>query len=80
MQVHQFLAHVQPQLGVEGGERLVEQEQARARNHGAAKRDTLLLPARQLRRLAVEQRLDLQLPRDRLDLLAHPAHHRTAPR
>ena len=53
-------AHVDPQLGVEVGERLVEQEDLRVAHDGAAHRHALALPAGELARPAFEQVLDLQ--------------------
>ena len=55
----QFLdlgAHRDAQLGVEVGQRLVEQEHLRIAHDGAAHRDALALAAGQLPRIAVEQR------------------------
>ena len=53
-------AHLHPELGVEVGQRLVEQERLRLLDDRAADRDALALAARQLRRLAVEKMRDLQ--------------------
>ena len=50
-----FAPHFHAQLSIEIGQRLVHQADARLGHDGAAERDPLLLPARQLRRLAVEQ-------------------------
>ena len=67
-------AHVDAQLGVEVGQRLVEQEQQRIAHQRAAHRDALALAAGELRRLAVEQLADLQQRGDaRHRLLALPA-------
>ena len=52
--------HLDAQFGIEIGERLVEQEQQGIAHQGAAHRHALALTAGQLRRFAVEQRLDLQ--------------------
>src|SRR5205085_2616072 len=55
----QFLdlgAHRNPQLGVEVGQRLVEQKYLRIADDGAAHRDALTLAAGQLPRITVEQR------------------------
>ncbi len=49
-------SHVMAKLRVEVGQRLVHQAHRRLRDDRAAERDALLLPARKLRRLAVEQR------------------------
>jgi hypothetical protein len=65
-------AHVDPQPGVEVAERLVEQEEQGIAHQGAAHRDPLALAAGELRRLALEQAVDLQQcgdPRHRLVLL-----------
>ena len=53
-------AHVDPQLGVEVGERLVEQEDLRVAHQRPAHGDALALAAGELARLAVEQMADLQ--------------------
>ena len=63
LQLLQLGARFHAQLGVEIGERLVEQEQARLANDGARQRTALLLAARQLAGLAVEQMVDLDLAR-----------------
>jgi len=54
MQLLELDAHLHPQLGIEIGERLVEQEHARVTHDGAAKRDALALAAGELARLALE--------------------------
>ena len=46
--------------GIERGERLVEQEEARAHQQRAADRDALALAARELARPAVEQMADVE--------------------
>ena len=53
-------AHLHAQLGVEIGERLVHQEDARVAHQRPAERDALLLAARQLARLALEQVRDVE--------------------
>ncbi len=53
-------AHLHAQLGVEIGERLVEQEDLRIAHDRAAHGDALALPAGELARLAVEQFLDVE--------------------
>ena len=53
-------AHPVAELGVEVGERLVEQEQARVAHDGAADGDPLALAARQLARQALEQVADAE--------------------
>ena len=62
--------HLGAQLGVEVGERLVEQEHLRVAHDAAAERDALLLAAGQLARLAVEQFADPEDLHRALDLLA----------
>ncbi len=52
--------HLHPQLGVEIGQRFVEQEHRRLAHDGAAHRDPLPLPAGQRARLAVEVVRQLQ--------------------
>ncbi len=52
--------HLDPQLGIEIAQRLVEQEQFGIANDGAAHGHALALAARELAGLAVEQMLDLQ--------------------
>ena len=52
--------HLHPQLGVQVGERLVEQEHLRLTHDGAAHGDALALPAGEQARLAVEQFVQLQ--------------------
>ena len=53
-------AQFRAQLGVEVGQRLVEQEHVDVAHQRAADGDALALAAGELRRLALEQRLDLQ--------------------
>ena len=55
MQLGEFGAHMHPQLGVEIGQRLVEQKPERLAHDGASDRDALPLAAGQLSRLAPEQ-------------------------
>ena len=55
-----FDAHMDAQLGVEVGERLVEQKHVGLADDGAADGDTLALPAGQFAREAVEQGVELQ--------------------
>ena len=73
-------AHIAAQLGVEVGQRLVHQERRGAADHGASERHALALAARKLPGIAVEQRIELHLPRDvldrRLDLGFRLAAHR----
>ena len=62
-------AHVDAQLGVEVGQRLVEQEQGGVAHERPAHGDALALAAGELAGLALQQRLDLQQRRDPLDRL-----------
>ena len=57
-------AHLDPQLGVEIGKRLVEQEQRGIAYQRPSHGDALALAARKLGGLAVEQTFDLQEPGD----------------
>ena len=60
VQLGDFGAHLRAQLGVEVGQRLVEQEYRRVAHHRAAECDSLTLTARKRFRLAVQQVLDVQ--------------------
>src|SRR6185437_8827442 len=60
MQFLDFGAHRHPQLGIEVGQRLVEQEHLRIAHDGAPHRDALALAAGQLPGIAVEQRRQVQ--------------------
>ena len=53
-------AHLHAQLGVEVGQRLVEQEHLRVAHDGAAHGDALALAAGELARIAVEQRVEAE--------------------
>ena len=53
-------AHLEPKQGVEVRERLVHQQDVGLRGDRAGHRDTLALPAGELRRVAIEERLDVQ--------------------
>src|SRR6266702_1552197 len=55
-----FGTHCDAQLGIEVGQRLVEQEHLRIADDGAAHRDALALAARQLPGITVEQRRQRQ--------------------
>jgi len=59
LQLAQLDACLQAQLGIEVRQRLVEQEEPRLAHDRACQRTALLLAARQLSRLAVEQMLDV---------------------
>ena len=79
MQPLDFDADFDPQLGVEIGQRLVEQEHLGFAHQSAADGHALALAAGKLRGLAAEQMLDLQQlcdPQDRLlaRRLRHAAH------
>ncbi len=54
-------AHVAAKLGIEIGQRLVHQEGRGPAYDGARERDALALAARELARIAVEQRIELHL-------------------
>ena len=54
LQVLELASHVGAQLGVEVGDRLVEEEHLGFAHDGAADGGALLLPAAELYRLAVE--------------------------
>ena len=60
MQALQLHAHLHAQLRIQVGERLVEQEHLRVAHDGAPDGDALALPAGELPRLALEQRLDAE--------------------
>ena len=60
VQTLDLAAHLVAQLGVEVGERLVEQEQAGVAHDRAADRDALALAARELARQALEQARDVE--------------------
>ncbi len=55
--------HMAAQLGIEIGQRFVHQEHRRAADDRPCERDALALAARQLARIAIEQRLELDLLR-----------------
>ena len=55
MQLGDLGAHMYAQLGIEVGQRLVEQKPERLTHDGASDRHALPLAARQLSRLALEQ-------------------------
>ena len=63
----EFGAHVAAQLGVEIGQGFVHQERRRAADHRAGERHALTLAAGELPGIAIEQRIELHLPRDILD-------------
>ena len=67
LQALELHLHGAAQLLVERAERLVEQQQARPLDQRAGERDALLLPARQLLRLAVGERRQLRRLEDRVD-------------
>ena len=55
LDLHELDLHVLAQLLVERAERLVHEQQRRPEHDGARERDALLLPAAELRRIAVAQ-------------------------
>ena len=59
--------HGQPETGVEVRQRLVEQQEVRLLHQGAPKSHPLLLPARQLSDLAIQQIADAHHVGHRLD-------------
>ena len=61
LQLAQLEARLEAQLGVEVGERLVEQEEARLADDRARERDALLLAARELARRSLQQVADADL-------------------
>jgi hypothetical protein len=63
-------AHAAPQLVVERGERLVEQQHGRHPHERPGDLHHLLLAHRQRRRIAFHQRLDVECPHLRVDALA----------
>ena len=65
VQLRKLGSHVHAELGVEVGQRLVHQECRGMTHHRSPKRHALALAAGELRRPALEQRVDLQLLRDR---------------
>ena len=72
MQFLDLRAHLHAQLGVEVGERLVEQEHGGIAHDSAAHRHALALPARELPRIAAEIGFEVEdlgrTPHPRLDL------------
>ena len=79
LELAQLEAGLEAQLGVEVGERLVEQEEARLANDRARQRDALLLAAGELARRSLQQVADADLggsPGDgAADLVARDADH-----
>lgn len=67
VEIHNAVAHFAAQARVEVGERLVHQEQPRVAHDGAGHRHPLTLAAGELRRLAVQQRFQLQHLRHFID-------------
>ena len=63
--------HLEPQQRIEIGQRLVHQQHGRLDGERARHRDALALPARELRGIAREQRLDMQQRGRALDLALH---------
>ena len=69
LQALELRAHLEPEQGVERGERLVEEQRPRVADERPTERDALPLAARQLPRLALEQMLDVQRRGGLLDAL-----------
>ena len=67
MQPLQFIAHFQPELGIQVGKRLIHKQHQRFRCQGTGNGNTLLLTAGQLRRVAIHKHTDFYNP-------GHPAH------
>ena len=67
VQPRDFRACVHSQLGVEVGERLVQEEDGGLAYHGPAERHALPLAARELAGLALEQSLDVEQRRGFFD-------------
>ena len=68
VQARDLDAHLHAQVGVEVGQRLVEEEHLRMAHDGAADGDALTLAARKVLRGAVEQRFELEDARRLVDL------------
>ena len=60
VQFRQFVTHLHAQLGIEIGERLVEQEDLRIADDRPTDRDPLTLATRQLMRQPIQQHIQLQ--------------------
>ena len=69
MQLTQFGAHRDPQLGVQVGQRLVEQKDFGVAHNGAANRHALPLSTRELRGAALQEFVQAQHGRGLLDFL-----------
>ena len=67
-------AHLDPELGVEVGERLVEEEDGGLAHEGTAHGDALALAAGELGRQALEQRRELEHAGGTLDGVGDPLH------
>jgi hypothetical protein len=67
MQLLDLYTHLGPELGVEVGERLIEEADPDLLDQRAPDRDPLALAAGKLRRLAIEEVIDLQELRCPLD-------------
>ena len=70
MQAPQPLAQLGAHAGVEGAERLVEQQHLRLHRERPGERHALALAARELRRIAVDQPLELDQREQLVDALA----------
>ena len=73
LQPADLAAHLDPQLGVEIGERFVEQQHMRLDHEGAGDRDALELAAGQLVRPALAVAVELHELQRARDALADPA-------
>ena len=60
VQVGQLVAHLDTQLGIQVGQRLIHQKNRWRPHHGPGQGHTLFLPAGELARLAIQQCLNLQ--------------------
>jgi autonomous glycyl radical cofactor GrcA len=82
VQSREVRAHLDPQLGVEVGQRLVHQERRRLAHDRAAQRHALALATAQRARAPREQVLDPEPPGDRADAVAargNPLHLQREP-
>ena len=66
-----FLAHLDPQLGIEIGQGLIHQEELGMAYESPAKRNSLTLSAGQFSRAPVQEMIDPQLFGDGFDLGGH---------
>ena len=71
LQIADFLAHIAPQLGVQIGQGLVEQQHTRLQHDGACHRNPLLLPAREFVRVTRTEQAQPELFEHILGLGGH---------